>query len=136
MENGFNEIDKAFAGIYQNLSQGALGLIFKGIGFYSKLNSFGSVIEDADLHKIATLLSSNTAVRARVCNNVYIGGRIKELLEANQAMLGAQQAISQLKHSGEQTLDDNEKALIKQARKLQSEVVAVDSYNHEEYFRC
>ena len=136
MANGFNEIDKAFAGIYQNLSQGALGLIFKSMGFYSKLNSFGSVIQDTDLHKISALLTTNGAVRKRVCNNLYLGGRINELLEANQAMLEAQQAVSKLKHSGEQALDETEKDLIKRARKLQNDVVAVDSFNHDEYFRC
>jgi acyl-CoA dehydrogenase len=136
MANGFNEIDEAFAGIYQNLSKGFLGLIFKIIGFYSRLNSFGSVIQDADLHKIAALLISNAAVRKRICSNIYEGSRVAELLGASQAMQEARQAISKLKRSGEQALDENEKALIKQARELQANIIAVDSYSHEEYFRC
>lgn len=134
MEKGFNEIDAAFAGIYQNLSKGVLGLIFKINGFYSKLNSFGSEIQDADLHKIATLLTSDATARARVCNNVYLGGRIEELLRANQAMQEAKPAFSKLKHSGSQTLDENEIKLIDRARKLQAGIIAVDSFSHEEYF--
>lgn len=136
MENGFNEIDKAFAGIYQNLSKGIVGLVFKITGFYSRLNSFGSVIKDADLHKISALLTSNASVRARICSNMFQGGRINKLIKASQAMRAAKQAVSKLKRTGEQSLDDNEKALIKQARKLQREIIAVDSYSHGEYFRC
>ena len=136
MGKGFNEIDTAFAGIYQNLSRGALGLVFKFKGFFSKLNSFGTATKDADLHKIAALLTSNAAVRDRLCNNIYKGGRVEELLVASQAMQEAKQAFSKLKTAGEQALDTNEKALIKRARKLQREIIAVDSFSHEEYFRC
>jgi acyl-CoA dehydrogenase len=136
MENGFNKIDEAFAAIYQNLSKGTLGMIFKIKGFCSKLNSFGSAIQDDDLHKIAALLSSNTAVRDRLCSNIYVGGRVKELLVASQAMQEAKQAISKLKTSGEQALDENEKLLIKKAKKLQREIIEVDSFSHKEYFRC
>ena len=133
MENGFNEIDKAFAGIYLNLSKGVLGLVFKLIGFYSKVNSFGSVIKDADLHQIAALLTSNTSVRARICSNIFQGGRIDELIKASQAMRAAKQAISKQKRLGELSLDESERTLIKQAQKLQAEIVAVDSYSQEDY---
>jgi len=135
MGNGFNEIDKAFAGIYQNLSKGALGIIFKLMGFYSKLNSFGSVILDSDLHKIAALLTSDAAARERLCSNIYQGGRVEELLHASHVMQEAKQPFSRLKSSGEQALDDNDKALIKQARKLLHNIIAVDSYSHGEYFQ-
>ena len=136
MENGFNKIDEAFAGIYSNLSKGFLGMIFKIAGFYSRINSFGSVIKDYDLHKIASLLSSNSDAAIRLCSNIYMGGRVGELLRASQAMQDAREAISKLKHQGEQALDENEKSLIKRAKKLQGEIVAVDSYSHGEYFRC
>ncbi len=136
MGEGFNKIDAAFAGIYQNVSRGVMGLIFSIIGFFSKLNSFGSVIKDADLHKIATLLTSNVAVRNRICNNIYIGGRVEELLLAAQAMQDAKQALAKRKTSGEQALDEQEKALVQMARKRQRAVIAVDTFSHEEYFRC
>ena len=136
MENGFNKIDEAFAGIYSNLSKGFLGMIFKITGFYSRINSFGSVIKDNDLHQIASLLSSNSDAAIRLCSNIYMGGRVGELLRASQAMQDAREAMSKLKQQGEQALDENEKSLIKRAKKLQSEIVAVDSYSHGEYFRC
>ncbi len=136
MENGFNEIDKAFAGIYQNLSKGVLGIFFKLMGFYSKMNSFGSPIKDADLHKIAALLTSNASVRDRICSNIFRGGRIDELVHASQAMRAAKPAISKRKRLGEQSLDANEIELIDQARALQNKIVAVDSYSQEEYSRC
>jgi acyl-CoA dehydrogenase len=136
MENGFNAIDKAFAGIYQNLSNGFPGLIFKLMGFYSKVNSFGSPIKDDDLHKIAALLTSNASVRNRICCNIFQGARIDELVHASLAMRAAKPAVSKLKRLGEQSLDASEKALIDQARTLQDKIVEVDSYSQEEYSRC
>jgi len=136
METGFGKIDTAFAGIYQNLSRGILGLFFQLKGFFSRLNAFGSVPEDADLHKIAALLTTNAVARDRLCNNIYKGGRIEELRLASQAMQDAGAAFSKLKKAGGQALNTDEKVLIKRATKLQQEIIAVDSFSHEEYFKC
>ncbi len=136
METGFNEIDKAFAGIYQNLSRSTLGMIFKIKGYFSRLNPFGAVIKDADLHAIAGLLTSDENARDRLCHNIYTGGRVEELRVAARAMLDAKQAFARRKTAGEEVLEENEKALINQAVKLQREIIAVDSYSHGEYFRC
>ena len=136
LEKGFNEIDDAFAGIYQNLSRGVLGLFFKLKGVGARINSFGSATNDADLHEIAALLTSNPVVRDHVCHNIYKGGRVRELLVASQAMLNARHAFARLKTGGQQGLDTADKALIKRARKLQREIIAVDSFSDEEYYRC
>ncbi len=136
MTTGFNRIDEAFAGIYHNLSSGFLGLFFRGIGFFSHLNPFGSVIFDRDLHAIARLLTSNDSTRNRICSNIYRGGRIGKLLEANKAMQEAGSAFAKLKKSGEESLEASEKEEITRARKLQQEIIGVDSFSHEEYFRC
>jgi acyl-CoA dehydrogenase len=136
MEMGFNEIDRAFAGIYQNLSRGALGMIFRLKGFFLRLNPFGSEIRDKDLHAIAALLTADPATRDRLCRNIYRGGRIGELRVAAQAMQDAKQAFARRKTEGEEALEDNERQLIDRARKLQQNIIAVDSYSREEYFRC
>ena len=136
MVNGFTEIDNAFAGIYQNLGRGLVGLLFKSIGFYAGINRFGSVMQDKDVHKIAALLTFDESVRDRLCGNIYRGGRVGELIAAARAMQEAKEAFSHRKTSGEQSLDENERILIARAEELQRSIIGVDSFSHEEYFRC
>ncbi len=136
MAEGLNRMDEAFAGIYRNITGGAPGILFKLTGFISKLNSFGAVISDSDLHTIAARLTTDPAMRDRLCSNTYRGGRVGELLAAAQAMLEAKPAFSRLKTAGEQALDKDDKKMISRARKLQREIIAVDSYSREEFFRC
>ncbi len=134
MQQGFNEIDKAFAGIYQNLAGGILGLPFKVKGLCSKLNPFGSVIQDKDLHTIASDLTQNNEQRERLCNNIYQGGRMGELIEATYAMQEAKEAIAKKKRK--EPLSKDEQQLLETALIWQKKIVEVDSYTKKEYFRC
>ncbi len=136
MESGFNKIDEAFIGIYQNLAKGVLGVVFKFKIFCSNINPFGSIIKDDDLHSIATLLTSNAQVRERLCHNIYKGGRVQELFLATDALQKAKKALEKLKSLGEKALEKEEKLLVKNARKLQKEITAVDAFTKEEYFKC
>ncbi len=136
MNAGFTAIDSAFAGIYQNLSGGFPGLLFKLKGFGSKINSFGAAAKDRDLLAVAKQLTSDTAAREHICSNIYKGDRINKLQEASLAMQAAKQAFSGMKKNGIQALNERDTALIKQAGRLQQEIVAVDSFNRQEYFKC
>jgi acyl-CoA dehydrogenase len=135
MADGFNKIDVAFAGIYENLSVGFLGWIFRLKGVCSKINAMGSVIRDEDLHLIAKKMSSKKKFRNRVCSNIYTGGRVGELLRATEAMQNAKDAFEKEKRLGHALLTQEEKLLIKDARELQQQVIAVDSFTNEEYFK-
>ncbi|HEB70031.1 MAG TPA: acyl-CoA dehydrogenase [Desulfobulbus sp.] len=136
LSTGFNRIDEAFAGICHNVSGGAPGLLFRLIGFVTRLNGLGSVVKDADLHTIAARLTTNPAMRDRLCSNIHTGGRAGELRTAAQAMLEVKSALSRLKNAGEQALDQADRDLISRARNLQHEIIAVDSYSSEEFFPC
>jgi acyl-CoA dehydrogenase len=136
MESGFNKIDEAFIGIYANLSKGILSWIFKVNIFLVKLNPMGSAIKDKDLHNIALQMSTNSKTRNRICSNIYKGGRIKELISATNAMQEATNAFAKLKKSGVNSLNKNEKSLIKKAKAEQKSIISVDSFSHEEYFKC
>ncbi len=133
MEDGFNKIDEAFAGIYENLSTGVLGFFFKIAGFFSKLNNAGSVIKDSDLHVIARQMSNDKDFRQRVCSNIYEGGRVHELSLAADAMQKAKEAFAKEKKFGFNSLKKEEKILINHAKKLQQGIIAVDSFTDEEY---
>jgi acyl-CoA dehydrogenase len=134
MKRGFNEIDLAFAGIYKNLVGGLTGLPFRLVGICSKLNPFGSTIEDSDLYKIASDLTNNNEQRERICGNIYKGGRVEELIEATIAMQEAKEALAKLKRK--ETINTDEERLVDIALAWQKNIVEVDSYSKEEYYRC
>jgi acyl-CoA dehydrogenase len=135
MESGFNKIDEAFIGIYANISKGLLAWMFKVKIFFVKINPMGDVIKDKDLQYIAQQMTTNSAIRGRICSNIYYSQRVKELLSASEAMINAQESLAKEKKLGIDSLSEDEKALIKLAREMQDIVVSVDSFTKEEYFR-
>jgi len=136
METGFHRIDEAFEGIHRNLASGPLGLLFRLKGYLGRLSPMGSAASDRDLHAAAMLLATDAEVRSRVCGNLYMGGRVKQLQEAASVMLEAKEAISKRKKSGTASLSEEEKAVLEKADALQREIITVDSSGIEEYFRC
>jgi len=135
METGFNKIDDAFIGIYANLSGGLLSLVFKIKLFFVKLNPIGEAVKDKDLQHIAQQMSMNHRTRDRVCSNIYRSSRINKLADASDAMVDAQLAFAKEKRLGADLLNEEEKALIERARKLQDIAISVDSFSEKEYFR-
>lgn len=133
VEDAFGKIDEAFRGILENLSPGVLGIPFKILGFYIRLNPMGKTIKDESLHRIAIALSENDSIREHLCSNIYMGERSKQLLDATHQM----QAVSELlrKEKKEATLSDDERDRLNEARALQREVITVDAFKHEIYFR-
>ena len=136
IESGFNKIDEAFMGIYANLSTGFFSWVFNLKRFFVRLNPMGESIKDADLHTVALQMSSQSHLRERVCANIYHGKRINNLLSAVQAMQEAQSAFAKIKTSSYDSLSEEEKLLVQKAKTLQAEVIAVDSFTKEEYFKC
>ncbi|WP_373036393.1 acyl-CoA dehydrogenase [Sulfurimonas sp.] len=135
MESGFNKIDEAFIGIYANISKAPLAWLFKINLFFVKINPMGEAVKDEDLHHIALQMSTNTVMRERICSNIYHSSRINELSNACEAMINAKEALAKEKKSGSASLTENEKVLIKSARKMQDGIVSVDSFTKKEYFK-
>jgi len=133
VEDAFGKIDVAFRGIFENLASGVMGVPFKLLGFCTRVNPMGKTIKDRSLHAISKSLSEDDTVRERLCGNIYMGERSTELLDATHAM----QAVRPLLHkekSGEH-LSDIERKGLEEARALQDEVIRVDAFTHESYFR-
>ena len=82
------------------------------------------------------LLASDENVRNRVCSNMYMGGRLEELHEAADMMFKARDVIRKRKKLGENTLSEEEKELLEKTDALQQNIIAVDSYTIEDYFKC
>ncbi|MDM5270598.1 acyl-CoA dehydrogenase [Sulfurovum sp. zt1-1] len=136
MEEGFRKIDEAFLGIHQNLSGGLIGMLFRFKGYCGRINPMGRAVNDRDLHAVAMLLASDENVRNRVFSNMYRGGRIEELNEAVEMMFEARDVIRKRKKLGENTLSVEEKKILEKTDALQQNIIAVDSYTNEDYFRC
>ena len=133
VEDAFGKIDLAFSGILENLASGMMGVPFKLVGFYTRLNPMGKTIKDKSLHYIATAMCEDDSVRERVCSNMYMGKRAQQLLEATHAMHGVKELLDREKKEERLTVD--EKRRLEAARVLQRDIIAVDSFEHDDYFQ-
>jgi len=132
VEDAFGKIDIAFKGILENLASGVLGIPFKLLGFYVRLNPMGKTIKDKSLHRIAAAMCENDSVRERVCSNMYRGKRAQQLLNATHAMQGAKALLD--KEKKEEPFTEDEQRQLEEVRALQHEIITVDSFLHEDYF--
>ncbi len=133
VEDAFGKIDVAFRGILKNLMPGIMGIPFRFLGFVSRINPMGKTIKDASLHHIATLLCEDDKIRERVCSNIYMGERPTQLLEATHAMQEIKELLDREKK--EERLTQSEKKQLQEARVLQHEIITVDAFSHDDYFR-
>ncbi|RLA67047.1 MAG: acyl-CoA dehydrogenase [Epsilonproteobacteria bacterium] len=133
VEDAFAKIDVAFRGILKNLMPGIMGIPFRFIGFVSRINPMGKTIKDTSLHHIATALCEDDSIRERVCSNIYMGERPRQLLEATHAMQDIKELLSREKK--EERLTQSEKKQLQEARALQHEIITVDSFSHDDYMR-
>lgn len=131
VEDAFSKIDTAFIEIYENLTGGLLGIPFKVLGFCTRVNPMSKTVKDKNLHDIAKALSVD-ATREQVCSNIYMGDRVRQLLDATHAMLDAKGLLAKEKEG--EPLTAKEKKEIKSARALQADIIAVDSFKHKAYF--
>jgi acyl-CoA dehydrogenase len=132
VEDAFGQIDTAFRGILENLAPGVLGLPFRILGFYTRLNPMGKTIKDKSLHRIATAMCEDDSVRERICGNIYRGERARQLLEATHKMQEVKALLDREKR--EDRLTEGEKTQLEEARRLQHEIITVDSFTHDDYF--
>jgi len=132
VEDAFGKIDLAFSGILKNLASGMMGVPFKLVGFYTRLNPMGKTIKDKSLHHIATAMCEDDSVRERVCGNIYMGERLLQLLEATHKMQAVKALLAQEKTK--ERLTEGEKRALTEARALQREIITVDSFIHDDYF--
>ena len=133
VEDAFGKIDEAFRGIFSNLATGLLGVPFKLLAYCTRINPMGKTIKDKSLHMIAKGLSEDDALRSRVCGNIYMGVRPTQLLDATRAI----QEVKALLHKDKkgEKLTSKEVTELTHARTLQKEIITVDSFIHDDYFR-
>jgi len=133
VEDAFGKIDEAFRGIFSNLDTGLLGMPFKLLAYCTRINPMGKTIKDKSLHMIAKGLSEDDALLSRVCGNIYMGVRPTQLLDATRAI----QEVKALLHKDKkgEKLTSKEVTELTHARTLQKEIITVDSFIHDDYFR-
>jgi len=133
VEDAFGKIDLAFRGILENLVPGVLGMPFRILGFHTRMNPMGKTIKDENLHRIAVALCENDSIRERICTNIYMGERPQQLLAATHKMQEVKSLLD--KEKREERLTEGEKKQLEEARALQHEIITVDSFAHDDYFR-
>ncbi|MCW8821268.1 MAG: acyl-CoA dehydrogenase [Sulfurovum sp.] len=132
VEDAFGKIDIAFRGILENLIPGVLGLPFRLLGYYTRLNPMGKTIKDESLHRIARALSEDDGVRERICGNIYLGERAQQLLKATHKMQEVKELLTREKRK--ERLTEGEKIQLAEAKMLQHEIITVDSFVQDDYF--
>ena len=132
VEDAFGKIDSAFRGILENLAPGALGIPFRMLGYYTRVNPMGKTIKDESLHHVAAALCEDDSVRERICGNIYMGERSQQLLAATHKMQEVKALLD--KEKKKERLTEGEKRQLKEARELQHEIITVDSFTHDDYF--
>lgn len=133
VEDAFGKIDIAFRGILENLASGVMGLPFKFLGFCTRVNPMGKTIKDKSLHAIAKALSQEERRREHLCGNLYRGERATQLLDATHKMQMVKRLLA--KEKAGELLSSEEQEELDDARVLQHEIITVDAFTHERYFR-
>jgi len=131
VEDAFTKIDHAFNGILENLASGVLSIPFKILKFCTRLNPMGATLKDNSLQQIAEILTGNNDVRERICGNIYMNERLRQLSDAANKMHLVRDILE--KEKNKEMLTEDEMVHLAAARAMQHEIVTVDSFRHDIY---
>ena len=157
MEYGFNEIQKAFDGIYSEIEVPGLKWLFSGpIALWSRMNRIGSKPSDKLGHKVAQAMQKQGPARDRLTDGIYLPkdkdqalGRYEYALDAlkeaqpvykkihiatKKKKLPKTQPRFVLKQARDKDIiSEEEYKLIRKAEDARIDVVQVDEFTLEEY---
>lgn len=158
LKHAFNEIQKGFEGIFQNIDAPILGWIFKGpFSWWCRMNTFTSGINDGLTHKVADLIQQDSTQRDRLTENIYLPNhRPKEAITrldiAFKAVKKAEEIESKVRkavrakklpkikndtiyqealNAGVITREEFDQ--VKKASELRWDAIQVDDFSQEEY---
>jgi acyl-CoA dehydrogenase len=155
MEHAFNEIQKAFDGLYQNLP--FMNFVWRGpVAFFHRLNPIGRPPADWLGHKVAHAIQTIGEQRDRMTDGIYLTDDPAEALgglemalrlsSESEPVLGKiKQAIREKKlpRARPETLlaeavekdiiSKKESALVRRAEAARRDAIQVDSFTQEEY---
>lgn len=147
----FGELQKTFLGIDDNM-----GIFFKILGFFSRINPIGSCPQDWLTHKVAKALIANGSFRDNLTTDVFMPGDEKEHLNKLERAFALanemEEVLNRIKLASkgkllpkgkpealvEEALAANiitaaEAEALKKANSLWLDAVMVDSYEIEDY---
>ncbi len=157
MNHAFYEMQKAFDGIFANLSVPGLGWFFKHVvRKWSNLNALAGENNDQHVHKIASMILADTEQRIRHTEGVFVPSNTTEqlgMLEHTFKIVKKAEAIEKKmrkavkdkaipKARGKALAESalakgiitkEDVALLAQADVLRTEAIQVDSFSQEEY---
>jgi len=82
MNHVFFEIQKAFDGIFSNITVPGLTWLFRGpIRWWSSINALAGEFHDSHTHKIASLISMDSEQRNRITEGIYMPENMEEQLK-------------------------------------------------------
>lgn len=157
LNHALYEIQKAFDGLFGNLTVPGLTWLFKGpLRMWSNLNAFAGESSDQHTHKIASMILEDSEQRLRHTEGVYVPsntteqfGRLEEAFKVVKRAESAERKIRKAIHDKilpkakgpaalQAALDKNvitkeEFADLSRAAQLAYEAIQVDDFSQDEY---
>ncbi|MFK8138699.1 MAG: acyl-CoA dehydrogenase [Bdellovibrionales bacterium] len=158
MQYAFNEIQKSFDGIFENLPVPGLTWLFKGpIRFWSGLNALSRNVEDSVSNKVAHAMQQDSEQRDRHTKNVFVSTDFDDGLAKIDLTFKAVKAVEPIERKirkavkakqmprvkGPKAIDaaleakvitQEEYDQMKKAEEMRFDCVQVDNFTQKEYF--
>jgi acyl-CoA dehydrogenase len=157
LNHAFYEMQKAFDGIFRNLPVPGLGWFFKGpLRMWSNLNAFAGEADDRHTHKIASMILSDSEVRYRHTEGIFVPkdeneqfGRLEATFKVVKRAEDAERKIKKAirektmpKLKGPEAfkaaldkgiINASEHADLQRADEMRLDAVQVDDFSQDEY---
>lgn len=157
MNHAFYEIQKAFDGIFANLSAPGLGWFFKSfVRMWSNLNALAGENNDQHVHKIASMILADSEQRVRHTEGVFVPkntieqlGKLEETFKVVKRAEAIEKRMRKAvrdklipKAKGKALMESalakgiitkDESAIVIRADELRTEAIQVDSFTQEEF---
>lgn len=155
--HGFQQIQKAFEGIFENLKVPGLSWFFNGpVAWWARVNSMDGGPNDKLSYKVSRLIQEDTEQRDRLTEGIYLSddpndaltrldqafkmvkkaeGIERKIKQAIKAKVLPRKRVAQLidEALAKSVITQEEYDTIKKAQEMRNDAVQVDSFTQEEY---
>ncbi len=154
---GFQEIQKAFQGIFENIKVPGLSWFFNGpLAWWTRFNSLDGEVSDKLSHQVSKLIQEDSPQRDRLTEGIYLSddpndplARLDQAFKMVKKAEAVERKIRQAvktktlpKKRAAQLLDlaleknvitQDEYQIIKKAEEMRNDAIQVDSFSQEDY---
>ncbi len=155
--HGFQQIQKAFEGIFENIQVPGLSWFFNGpVAWWARFNSLDGAISDKVSHQVAHLIQQDTEQRDRLTTGIYLPDdptnpltRLDQTFKMVKSAEAVERKIKQAVRAktlprkrvaqlfdealAQKVISQEEYDMVKKAQEMRNDAIQVDSFTQEEY---